>query len=708
MTKGQGRARKYGVTIAVVIIGGIASLSAFLVSDHSVHQTSAKLLAGDAAQGALVLNGYLGSLSDPFSKLGSTVTPTGVSPTTFDAAAQGILTSSHAPVALLHQAGGHWSLVASVGHLHATFGPGENDAHLLALAARSNANYAGVFVASGQRWIQEVYGKGYLPAGYAIYSEYPIGGAHDIIKIPGVLFPGTDVAVYVGSATPSNLLIRTSARLPAGRQVAVSPVNNSDELNATAALVSNPASATYPGEFVVVMSPTTNLTGNFAADFPWILLVSGSAATVIVGILLGMAIGRRDEALGYVGDLKKNNAELDLALSRQAEAEKSLRQAQRMEAVGQLAGGIAHDFNNLLQAIISYSVFLSESMEPESEMRKDLAEIEKAAHRAADLTRQLLVFSRQDVTSPTVLNLNEVVRTSERLLHHTLGEDVNLDCQTSEDPCHVHADAGELELMLLNLCINARDAMPKGGDLSVMVDTVDLGSSEDPEAGPGAARFFARLRVTDTGVGMTPEVAAKAFEPFFTTKETGRGTGLGLAMVYGIVNRWGGSASITTAVGGGTTVTLLFPLTDARPAVDQPETEAEVAECSSEVVLLVEDQEGVRRSTARILEAVGYRVMQADSATKASLQYDSALIDILVTDVIMPGGMSGIELAERLRQGRPDLPVVFISGYSKDTIDGKGHLPPYAQLVQKPFLPAELLNALRLETDELQEAAQSS
>jgi signal transduction histidine kinase len=302
----------------------------------------------------------------------------------------------------------------------------------------------------------------------------------------------------------------------------------------------------------------TSLGCFFADTFPWVSLLIGLLGTMVVAGLLDLAVSRHDEALLLVRELELRNTQLDEALSRQAHVEQSLRQAQRMEAVGQLAGGIAHDFNNLLQAILSYSEFLSDGIDSDSELQQDVAEVQKAARRAAGLTRQLLVFSRQHVATPDMIDLNESIRNAEHLLRSTLGDDIELNCRTAESPCLVLADMAEVELLLMNLAINARDAMPYGGTITVTVEVVEL---DDPADGlrPGP---FAQVDVIDDGEGMTPEVAAKAFEPFFTTKETGRGTGLGLAMVYGIANRSGGSASISTRGGEGTTITVLFPLAD--------------------------------------------------------------------------------------------------------------------------------------------------
>ena len=308
---------------------------------------------------------------------------------------------------------------------------------------------------------------------------------------------------------------------------------------------------------VVVVGFAASIGGFLGDEFPWVPLLIGLVGTRIFAGVLDLSVGRRDEALELVREVETKNSQLDEALSLQARTEQSLRQAQRMEAVGQLAGGIAHDFNNMLQAILTYSEFLSDAIDPASDLQLDVAEVQKAARRAAGLTRQLLVFSRQNVTTTTVIDLNASVRNAEHLLRGTLGDDIALTCVTTPDECPVLADVGELELMLTNLAINARDAMPYGGTISVTIDTVDLDDDHAPGLHPGR---FGRIAVKDNGDGMTPEVAARAFEPFYTTKETGRGTGLGLAMVYGIANRSGGSASISTMSGVGTTVTVLFPL----------------------------------------------------------------------------------------------------------------------------------------------------
>jgi signal transduction histidine kinase/ActR/RegA family two-component response regulator len=700
----KARHRTHRFIVVVVVVGFAATIAGFAAARHSVSQTNDQLLRQDAAQGALVFSEVIGTLTGPYQQLGQIVTPSGVSPSIFDDAAAKM--AGGASIALLQEVGGQLNVVASVGPLHRDFSLGAHNALIGTLAAQSNANFAGVIVASGTNWLEMVFGKGVVPAGFVVYSEFPVGKTGEVTPLPGVLFPGTDAAAFVGSVTPASVIFRTTSLLPGagGGKVAISviassSISDASNLQGSAVLTSHPGSFESPGHLIVAISANTNLSGNFAGKFPWILGLFGLLATLIVTGLLEVVSRRRDEALGLVEELEVTNADLDAALVRQAEAERGLRQAQRMEAVGQLAGGIAHDFNNLLHVIISYTGFLSESIDPESEMQQDVGEVQKAAHRAAELTRQLLVFSRQDATNAVALDLNKVVLDSERLMRHTLGEDVSLECRVAEDPCCVLGDAGEIEQMLMNLAINARDAMKKGGDLSITVDTVELDvfKAEATGLAPGP---FARIEVKDNGEGMAPEVAAKVFEPFFTTKETGRGTGLGLSMVYGIAKRWGGDVSVSSRVGVGTTFTLLFPLSSDAPESSTTEAASSHPDGGHQVVLLAEDEEGVRRSTARILEAAGYRVVQAENGVEASRVFDSESIDILVTDVVMPGGISGKDLADRLRLGKTDLPVVFISGYSADTITERGVLPPSTALVKKPFMPAELLEAMAHAIDE--------
>ena len=449
---------------------------------------------------------------------------------------------------------------------------------------------------------------------------------------------------------------------------------------------------------VIAVGFATSVGGFLADQFPWLSLLLGLLLTLVFAALLDVAVSRRDVALRLVRELEVKNSQLDEVLSRQAETEQSLRQAQRMEAVGQLAGGIAHDFNNLLQAILSYSEFLADGLAPDSALQQDVAEVQKAAHRAAGLTRQLLVFSRHHVTEPLLIDLNTSVRNAEHLLRSTLGEDIQLECLTADDPYLVLADPGDIELLLMNLAINARDAMPCGGDISVRVDAVELDAVDAASHLPTG--FFARIGVTDNGDGMTPEVAAKAFEPFFTTKETGRGAGLGLAMVYGIATRAGGSASISTVGGRGNhdhrALPALRPRLPAGRSTDGARRAREHpgGAMSSTVtfprtgpdarILIVDDEEPIRRSLVRLLDRVGFDCATAADAAEARQLLTAEDFDLMLCDVTMPGE-SGFSLLAHAHDQHPELAVIMVTA-----IDSPGTTDPASRhgaygCILKPF-----------------------
>jgi two-component system cell cycle sensor histidine kinase/response regulator CckA len=363
--------------------------------------------------------------------------------------------------------------------------------------------------------------------------------------------------------------------------------------------------------------------------------------------------------------------------------EAQLRQSQRLESVGQLAGGIAHDFNNLLSVIRGYARFLVEGL-PEGEgLRSDAKEIEKAAERASRLTSQLLVFSRREVVQRRVVDVAEVLSGVTSLLARSLGEHVTLHTDVARPLWRVEADPTQVEQVLVNLAVNARDAMPSGGDVHIALANV--------EHGPGGRAV--RLTVRDTGAGMRPEVVERAFEPFYSTKPKGQGTGLGLATVYGIVTQSGGTIEIHSTPEKGTTVEVLLPVTDAHPArVPAPDDNGSFA-ARGETILVVEDEVAVRRLTCRILARDGYRVLEAPDGQNALVTWDEhpGEIDLLLTDVVMPG-MSGTELAERL-----GIEPVFMSGYTDDVM--LRHGVEGVRLVQKPFDAQTLLGAVRSALD---------
>ena len=365
--------------------------------------------------------------------------------------------------------------------------------------------------------------------------------------------------------------------------------------------------------------------------------------------------------------------------------EAQLRQSQRLESVGQLAGGIAHDFNNFLSVIRGYARFLVEGLDDEDPHRSDAVEIEKAAERASRLTSQLLVFSRNEVVQRRVLDVAEVLSGLTSLLDRTLGENVRLMTDVERPLRRVEADPTQIEQVLVNLAVNARDAMPSGGELRVELANV----AEGPNGLPAV-----RLRVRDTGTGMTQDVVERAFEPFYTTKPKGEGTGLGLATVYGIVTQSGGTIEIDSTPGGGTTIEVMLPATEAElPQQSEPAGPADAATLG-ETILVVEDEAAVRRLTCRILKREGYTVLEAPDGRHAIDTWDAhpGEIDLLLTDVVMPG-MSGKELAERL-----GIEPVFMSGYTDDVM--LRHGMEGLRLVQKPFDAQTLLGAVRSALDD--------
>ncbi|MFL5556667.1 MAG: PAS domain S-box protein [Gemmatimonadaceae bacterium] len=377
--------------------------------------------------------------------------------------------------------------------------------------------------------------------------------------------------------------------------------------------------------------------------------------------------------------------------------EGQLRQAQKMEAVGQLAGGIAHDFNNLLTAIRGYSDILMESLAANDSRREDVAEISKAAERASGLTRQLLAFSRKQILQPRVVNLNDVVTGLGSMLRRLIGEDIEMITRTGQLEGQVAADVGQLEQVLVNLAVNARDAMPKGGTLTL--ETADVQLDEHYGARQGAtvpAGPYVMLAVSDTGIGMDRDTRARVFEPFFTTKEVGKGTGLGLSTVYGIVKQSGGFVWVYSEPGHGTTFKIYLPRVAAGASPVVPVAEVARENRGSETILLVEDEETVRNLATRILRKQGYTVLSARHGREAEgiageYRHD---IHLVITDVVMPE-MGGRDLASALGALRPDVPILYVSGYTDDEIIRRGMLEPTMAFIEKPFTANALLRKVR-------------
>jgi two-component system cell cycle sensor histidine kinase/response regulator CckA len=374
--------------------------------------------------------------------------------------------------------------------------------------------------------------------------------------------------------------------------------------------------------------------------------------------------------------------------------EKQLRQTQKMEAVGQLTGGIAHDFNNLLGVIIGYSEILEQRLPPDDPLRKECLQIKKAGQSAASLTRQLLAFSRQQVLDPKVLDLNAIVLNVQKMLRRLIGEDIEL--KTNLDPALgcVKADQSQIEQVILNLAVNARDAMPQGGKLLIETAKVNLDEDYARRHPPQLPGPYVLLTVADTGIGMDAETQARIFEPFFTTKEIGKGTGLGLSTVYGVVRQSGGHIWVYSELGLGTTFKIYLPCAEQPARVQQPSAAPAESMRGSETILLVEDEEALRELTRNLLEGSGYTVLEAElpeAAIEIALRYGGK-IHVLLTDMVMPG-MNGKDLAAKLNPIRPEMKVVYMSGYS--SFSHAGLADSEIALLAKPFTREKLLRKLR-------------
>jgi signal transduction histidine kinase/CheY-like chemotaxis protein len=400
------------------------------------------------------------------------------------------------------------------------------------------------------------------------------------------------------------------------------------------------------------------------------------------------------EAASRLDEAKRHVEEVERLYEEARKRDDKLRQAQKLEAIGRLAGGVAHDFNNILTAILGYGELVLAQCDASDPRHEDVNEILKAAARAASLTRQLLAFSRREVMVPQVLALDSVIAGMEQMLRRLIGEDIRVTRTTDGTVALVRADSGQIERVLLNLAVNARDAMPTGGSIEIAVAaaTVDAAfASRHPLLAPGP---YVRLSVADTGCGMTEEVRAHMFEPFFTTKEEGHGTGLGLATVYGIVEQSGGAIEVDSEEGRGTTFHVYLPrVEDRREAKPAGTVRSGPIARASATVMLVEDDASIGTLVANGLRKDGFtvlRAMNADEAIEIARSY-TASIDLLLTDVVMPG-LNGRELAERITGMRGDIRVLYISGYSDDAILRRGIQTTAVQFLQKPFT-MEMLSA---------------
>jgi PAS domain S-box-containing protein len=433
---------------------------------------------------------------------------------------------------------------------------------------------------------------------------------------------------------------------------------------------------------------------------------SGSTSAPIPRLMgIGLHLtGRRKNGSEFAASVSQEAIETDEGMlilgavrdiSERLALEARARQSERLESLGQLAGGIAHDFNNVLAVILNYAHFVLDELPADSAAREDVKEIQRAAERAAELTHQLLIFGRREVIRPEPLDLNQSVSEIEKLLNRTIGEQVQLITKFEPDLWRVRADPSQIEQVLLNLVVNARDALPSGGTVKIVTRNIELeeGFGQSPREHPSGR--FACLAVADTGVGMPAQVVAHAFEPFFTTKVKGQGSGLGLATVHGIVSQAGGQVEIHSQEGVGTVVSVYLPALGQEVARPSDEKKA-VVEGKGETILVVEDEEPVRELTRRILSTSGYVVFTADGANQALeiCRRHVGDIDLLLTDVVMPD-VSGSALAEHVTEVRPGIGVLFMSGYPEDIIVHQGIVRTGVSLIEKPFNRERLLAGVR-------------
>ncbi len=376
--------------------------------------------------------------------------------------------------------------------------------------------------------------------------------------------------------------------------------------------------------------------------------------------------------------------------------EEQLQQSQKMEAIGQLAGGIAHDFNNLLTGITGNIALTLMDLDAQDPLCEMLKEIQSAADRASNLTRQLLAFSRKQIVQPIVISPNTIASDLEKMLARLIGEDIRLTLRLDETVGNIKIDPGQFEQVIVNLVVNARDAMPNGGHLSISIRNVRLEPENCVTIKNIEAGFYVMVAVNDTGCGMSKETRTHIFEPFFTTKPKFKGTGLGLSTVYGIVNQNGGCVNVYSEPGIGTTFKLYFPLIEKAPDKERTFEQNEMMPQGHETILYVEDEDLVRKMTTKILRKLGYKVLSAENGSMALMhaQKFDGIIDLLVTDVIMPG-MNGREVSEAVQTYNPKIRTLFTSGYTEDIIVHHGVLDEDVQFIAKPYTPGSLARKIR-------------
>ena len=383
-------------------------------------------------------------------------------------------------------------------------------------------------------------------------------------------------------------------------------------------------------------------------------------------------------------------------ISERRQLEEQLRQSQKMEAIGRLAGGVAHDFNNLLVVINGYSDLILNEYEVASPIREKLTAVRKAGEHAAALTRQLLAFSRRQLVNPQVIDINSVVESNAKILRRIIGEDIELFAVLDPDVKSIKADSSQIEQILMNLAVNARDAMAQGGTLTIKTGNVRLDESDANEDFPISAGDYVMLEMSDTGSGMDAATKSQIFDPFFTTKEVGRGTGLGLSIVYGIVKQSDGYIRVDSEPGKGASFKVCFPRVGDARAVSAPASISASSPRGSETILIVEDDSGVRQLVSTVLQSAGYQVLECGNGDEALLMFreNENRVGLVLTDLVMPE-MSGVVLADKLKAINPLIRVLYMSGYADDAVIRHGYLDTGNPFIQKPFSAAKLLEVVR-------------
>jgi nitrogen-specific signal transduction histidine kinase/CheY-like chemotaxis protein len=376
--------------------------------------------------------------------------------------------------------------------------------------------------------------------------------------------------------------------------------------------------------------------------------------------------------------------------------EEQLLQAQKMEAVGQLAGGVAHDFNNIMSAIIGYGYLMQRKLKSDDPLRDDVEQILESANRAADVTRNLLAFSRKQIMNVRPVNINDVIGKIEKLLSRLIGEDIEVSMFLAAQELVCMVDAGQIEQVLLNLATNARDAMPKGGNFTISTQLTKLDDVFINDQNPGAKREYALITVSDNGTGMRQEDIEKIFEPFYTTKETGKGTGLGLAMVYGIIKQHDGHITVQSELGKGTSFKICLPIVHKEEGASKKGTVEVVPESGTETILVAEDDEKLRKLSQIVLTQNGYRVILANDGEEAISKFieNQESIHLVLLDMVMPK-KGGKEVYDEIRRIKPDIKVIFSSGYTAERLDSHLLLTENINLLTKPVSPKDLLTRVR-------------